>query len=107
MTEVPAGNALHAWASPGHVTIVGAEVQRAVRLAVDVVGVLGAQEPRVLRTTGNPAWFAPEPVRAELNLMRARAAEADLAAIDEALELVQAACSDGTGVAIVPPSQAP
>ena len=105
VTEVPAGNALQAFASAGHVAIVSAETQTAALLTVDSVGVLSADERRALRTTGAPAWFPPEPVRDELALLRVRCADADLAAIDSALVLVEYACSTGTGVAIVPPPQ--
>jgi hypothetical protein len=105
VTEVPAGNALHAFASLGHVAIVSAETQTAALLTVDQVGLLSTDERRALQTTGAPAWFPPEPVRDELALLRARSAEVDLAAINSALELVEYACSTGTGVAIVPPPQ--
>ena len=105
MTEVPPGNVLHEFASPGHLAIVSAETQTAVLLTIDSVSVLSSDERAHLRTTGAPAWFAPEPVRDELALLRLRAAEGDRAAINSALELVEYACSTGTGVAIVPPPQ--
>jgi hypothetical protein len=105
MTEVPAGNALHAFALPGHVVIVSAEMQTATPLTVVSVSAMRPDERRALRTTGAPGWFPPEPVRHELALLQRRADDGDQEAINNALELVEYACSTGTGVAIVPPPQ--
>jgi hypothetical protein len=104
MTEVPAGNALYGWATPDQVTVVCADPQHAVRLPLSSISVLDEDERGVLRTTGNPTWFAPEPVRDALVVLRTRAPERDQAVIEEALRLVENACSTRTGVAIVPPT---
>jgi hypothetical protein len=104
MTEVPAGNALYGYAVPDHVAVVSAEAQQAVLLSFASLGVLDEDERSVLRTTGSPTWSPPEAVREALILLRNRAPESDQAAIEQALRLVEDACSTRTGVAIVPPT---
>lgn len=106
MTDVPPGNVLHSYASPGQVIVVSAESQERVAIPVDSVCLLSDHERSLLRTTGSPAWYAAEPVREELTRLRDRVPGPDRVAVEQALELVEYACSTRTGVAIVPPPSA-
>jgi hypothetical protein len=94
---------LEAFRTAGSVTIVSAETQQRVAVPVEVVepldGMLGA-----VHAAGEPGWFSPEPVRDDLRAILVRAAASDRAAVEAALAEVDYACSEGSGVAVIPPS---
>jgi hypothetical protein len=65
---------------------------------------LPADERLVLRTTGEPGWFGPEPVRDDLRrILDEVAVEAHRIAVEAALSEAEYACRYGTGMAVVPP----
>jgi len=93
--------------SSGHVTVVSAETQQFVYVPVEAVEAVASDERRALRTSGEPGWFDPEPIRDELRLVLGRAAESDRAAVQQALSEAYYACRYGTGIAVVPPQDVP
>jgi hypothetical protein len=93
---------LEAFRTAGSVTIVSAETQQRVAVPVELVAPLDDVLSAV-HSAGEPGWFPPEPVRDDLRSVLARAAKSDRATIEVALEEVDYACSEGSGVAVVPP----
>jgi hypothetical protein len=98
---------LNRFRSSGSVTVVSAETQQFVHLPVDAVEAVAPDERRALRTSGEPGWFDPEPIRDELRLVLGRAAASDRAAVQQALSEADYACRYGTGIAVVPPQDVP
>jgi hypothetical protein len=62
-----------------------------------------ASERKLLRTSGEVEWLAPEAVRQELNELRTWVNEADAGPVLRAIEIAEYACETKTGVAVAPP----
>jgi len=106
MSEVGPDSVLYQYRLPDQVLIVGAEAQERAYVSLAAVELLAVEERAALRTAGPPLWLGPEPVRDELRVLRTRVVAADdRDAVERAIDLVEYACTTGTGVAIVPPAE--
>ena len=96
---------LKSFRSPGHVVVISGDTQVVTPVPIEAVEALPAGALLALRTTGEPGWFGPEPVRDDLVRLRNEAAVEDhRTAVEAALSEAEYACRYGTGMAVVPPS---
>lgn len=90
--------------SPGQVVVISGDTQMLTPVPIEAVEALPDDERLVLRTTGEPGWFGPEPVRDDLRrILDEVAVEAHRIAVEAALSEAEYACRYGTGMAVVPP----